>query len=112
MPWARPETWDRETLAHYATLARLRMEHVAMRRGGLRWAHVSDNALVFVREHAEGSVLVCARRTGGPEIRLPATALGAIEGAALLGPELARAGDDVVLPGAGGPAFALYALSL
>jgi alpha-glucosidase len=110
MPWDRPEAWDRDTLAHYGALARLRREHVALRRGGLRWAHVSADALVFLREHPEGSVLVCARRAAGPEIRLPHAALGSARGQPLLGPELAIDGDDVVLPAADGPAFSLHAL--
>jgi len=115
MTWDRPEAWDRETLAHYRTLARLRREHVALRRGGLRWAHVSADALVFLREHPAGSVLVCARRASGPEIRLPAAGLGSTGpgsngGTALLGPDLAYDGDDVVLPATDGPAFSLHAL--
>ena len=53
-PWAHPEAWDDDTLATYAGLARLRHEHEALRRGGLRWAHVDDDALVYLREHPAG----------------------------------------------------------
>jgi alpha-glucosidase len=71
MPWHRPDTWDHTTLATYAALARARAEHVALRRGGLRWAHVDDDTLAFLREHPDGSVLVFARRAPGPAVDLP-----------------------------------------
>ena len=71
MPWARPETWDDQTLQTYAALAALRRHHVALRRGGLRWAHLDDDVIAFVREHPEESVLVVARRTAIPMPDLP-----------------------------------------
>jgi alpha-glucosidase len=71
MPWHRPGEWDRTTLTAYADLARVRRAHVALRRGGLRWAHVEDDTLAFVREHPDGSVLVVARRAAGPGFALP-----------------------------------------
>jgi len=58
-------TSELTTLDVYAALARLRREHVALRRGGLRWVHVDDDQLVFRREHPEGSVQVAARRAAG-----------------------------------------------
>ncbi|MDP2775908.1 MAG: glycoside hydrolase family 13 protein [Nocardioides sp.] len=73
MPWEHPETWDHTTHATYGALARARAEHVALRRGGLRWAHVDPDTLMFLREHPEGSVLVCARRAAGPAVDLPIT---------------------------------------
>ena len=75
-PWARPEAWDDETLATYAGLARLRHAHEALRRGGLRWAHVDDDILVFLREHPTGSVVAAARRDAAPAVELPAGPLG------------------------------------
>ena len=74
MPWDRPEQWDRTTLATYADLARLRRAHVALRRGGLRWAHVDADTIAFVREHPAGSVLVVARRAAGAAFDLPLAA--------------------------------------
>ncbi|MGD9961652.1 glycoside hydrolase family 13 protein [Nocardioides sp.] len=116
MPWHRPETWDHDTLDSYSALARLRREQVALRRGGLRWAHVDDDTLAFVREHPEGSVLVCARRAAGPAIRLPLAALGTT-GARLLfstteGGEQSSTteGGELVLPASDGPSFAVHRL--
>jgi alpha-glucosidase len=107
MPWHRPESWDRETLAWYGALAALRREHEALRRGGLRWVHVDDDALVFLREHPSGTVLVAARRAAGPELRLPL----ATDVTPLLGPEARSDGDDVVLPATDGPSFTQAAIS-
>jgi len=115
MPWDRPESWDRETLATYSALARLRRTHLALRRGGLRWAHVSDDALVFLREHPSGSVLVCARRAAGAAIALPAGPLGAGSGALLFASgasgDLTREGELLVVPASEGPVVSLHALS-
>ena len=71
MPWHRPEAWDHDTLATYAALAAARRDHVALRRGGLRWAHVGDDTLAFLREHPEETLLVVARRAPGPPLDLP-----------------------------------------
>jgi alpha-glucosidase len=54
------------TLKVYAGLARLRREHIALRRGGLEWERVEDDLISFVREHPEGSVRITARRAAGP----------------------------------------------
>ncbi|MDP3967667.1 MAG: hypothetical protein Q8Q02_05255, partial [Nocardioides sp.] len=50
------------TLDLYGALATLRRTHPALRRGGLRWLAVEDDALAFVREHPDGDVLVAAWR--------------------------------------------------
>ena len=76
MPWEDRDAWDHATLATYGALAALRRTEPALRRGGLRWVHVSDDAVVHLREHPEGSVLVEARRAAGPAIGLPAGPLG------------------------------------
>jgi len=97
MPWERPQTWDHETLATYAALARARAAHPALRRGGLRWAHVGDDTLVYLREHPAGSVLVCARRAAGPAVELSRAAVGLTSGRLLLstadGGDLITRGD-------------------
>ncbi|MDN5893901.1 MAG: glycoside hydrolase family 13 protein [Nocardioides sp.] len=107
MPWDRPDLWDRSTLSVYATLAALRHEHVALRRGGLRWAHVDDDSLVFLREHPHGSVLVTARRAAGPEIRLPLPAPTSLFSTATT--PYAH-GDHLVVPASDGPVLSIDAL--
>lgn len=62
MPWQSQDTWDRTTLDLYGALARLRRSEPALRRGGLRWLAVEDDAVAFAREHPDGDVLVVAWR--------------------------------------------------
>ena len=75
MPWHRREQWDEQTLATYAALAAARDEYPALVHGGLRWAHVDEDCLAFLREHPEGDVLVVARRAAGKplDLGLPGT---------------------------------------
>ena len=88
----------------------------------MRWLHVGDDALVFVRESAENSVLVAAGR-GDFSVTIPAAALataftGSDAPLPLFGAEVdgfggARlaASDDGITLSATGPNFAAWALS-
>lgn len=111
MPWHRPETWDRATLSTYASLSRLRRDHVALRRGGLRWVHVDDDAVVFLREHTDETLLVVAARGGAagdptaPRVlTLPADVLDLADGSVLFTTAEGRAG--LVRAAAADPALA------
>ncbi|SFB84601.1 alpha-glucosidase [Nocardioides terrae] len=106
MPWHRREEWDTATLQTYGALAALRRRHVALRRGGLRWAYVDDDSLVFVREHPEETVLVAARRAAGPAIALDLPA-----GDLLLSTAGDERGFDGSVPDAESPALSLWRLS-
>lgn len=109
MPWSRPDTWDTDLLGAYRRLVALRRSSRALARGGMRFAHVDADALVYLRETADERVLCVARRRAGEPVRLPLAALGAraVERVATEG--VAR-GDAVVrggtltVPG-DGPAF-------
>lgn len=91
IPWSSIDDYA-DTIDLYADHLRLRTEHVALRRGGLRWLHVSDDAFVFAREHAEEVVLVCAAR-GDAEI--PLHGIVASDADRLIGSaELAAEGTD------------------
>lgn len=111
MPWARPERWHRRRLAATQALYRTRADSVALRRGGLRWLAVTDDALVFLREAPGETVLVHAARAEHTPIRLPVAVVGR-ELAGLAGTTDQRAGADgwVTLPG-DGPAFGLWRLA-
>lgn len=61
--WDHQEAWETDTLDLYATLARLRREHRALTRGGLRWLLVEDDRLAYVREHPDGDIEVTVDRT-------------------------------------------------
>lgn len=61
--WDRQQDWEADTVDLYATLARLRREHPALTRGGLRWLRVEDDLVSYVREHPDGDVVVTIDRT-------------------------------------------------
>jgi alpha-glucosidase len=104
MPWDRPETWDGAALAAYRKLVALRRTSPALARGSLRYAHVSSDAIAYLRESREETLLCLAARADHTEVRLPRRALGDAEPETLIGSDTQVDGDDVVLP-AGGPAF-------
>ena len=57
MPW-EPERWDSTVLDAYRALGALHRSSPALRRGGLRWVHVVDDVLVFLRESRDERLLV------------------------------------------------------
>lgn len=64
-----------DTTRLYADLIALHRSQPALNGGGMRWLHVGDDVLVFVRESATNSVLVAAGR-GGFSVSIPSAALG------------------------------------
>jgi alpha-glucosidase len=54
----------RETVELYSQLIALRREHAALNEGGIRWIHVDDDVLVYMREAVDESVLLLAARAG------------------------------------------------
>ena len=90
MPWGDRGVaggrWDDDLLATYRSLIATRHGSPALRAGGLRWLHAHDDAMVFVREHPEETVLVHVARQAHGGIRLPLADLpGAGDGRALQG---------------------------
>ncbi|MDR7190713.1 MULTISPECIES: glycoside hydrolase family 13 protein [Microbacterium] len=113
IPWgteSEPEVAER--LALYRELVALRHAHPVLSTGGLRWVHVDDESVVFVREAADETLLVLAAK-GDADAEIPAGALpGAASAEALVGDAtLAVADDGAVLLSADGPAFAVWRLS-
>jgi alpha-glucosidase len=62
----------------------LRRRTIALRHGGLRWLHVDDDTLVYLRVHPEGRTLVQLTRAAAGPVTLDAAALGIDRGAAAL----------------------------
>lgn len=60
-----------DTLAVYREYAELRRTHPALRRGSLRWVHLGEDLVVYLREHPEGDVLVAVARTPVGSLALP-----------------------------------------
>jgi alpha-glucosidase len=74
-PWHAQERWDRPTLSAYQALAHLRTTSRALAEGGLRFVHIDDDQIAYLRESADERLLVAVAREPG-EIALPATILG------------------------------------
>lgn len=62
MPWDEPARRDEHTHDVYRRLAALRHAHRALREGSLRWVLVDDDALGYVRETHDETILVVAAR--------------------------------------------------
>ncbi|CAD5366218.1 Maltodextrin glucosidase [Rubrivivax sp. A210] len=110
MPWAQAQRWDPRRLAHTRALFTARAGSVALRRGGLRWLNVADDAITFLREAPGESILVHAARAVHAPVRLPVAVLGAeLAGIAGTADLRADADDCITLP-ASGPAFGMWRL--
>jgi alpha-glucosidase len=98
MPWNRPETWDGALLDSTRRLAALRRSSDALARGGIRYLHVADDAVAYLRETRGERLLCLAAREAHDPIRVPFAELETLYG-----------GDarDGVLP-ADGPAFHVW----
>jgi alpha-glucosidase len=115
-PWHRPNTWDGATLDAYRFWFGLRRQHVALRRGGLRWVHAGPASITFLREHPKERLLVHVSRGEHEPVALPAAALGLSGGERLQ--KLAGASPDcedehtVTMPAARGGIAAAHVYRL
>jgi len=101
MPWSAPETWDLGVLEAYRQLAALRRSHDALARGGIRYAHVSPDAVAYLRETRAERLLCLAARAAHVPIATPFTMLETLYG------DDAR---DGILP-SHGPAFHVWRIN-
>jgi alpha-glucosidase len=111
MPWGHPERWDQRRLAVTRALFGARAGSAALRRGGLRWLWIGDDALAFLREAPGEAVLVHAARASHAPIRIPAAVVGGeLAGLAGTADLRADATQMIELPAAG-PTFGMWRLS-
>ncbi|MEY4348176.1 MAG: hypothetical protein RIS43_595 [Actinomycetota bacterium] len=61
-PWDNKESWDMETFSVYKDLIALRKSREALIEGGLRWIHVEDDLVVYLRESKNETLLIAAAR--------------------------------------------------
>ena len=109
MPWSRPDTWDAELLDGVRRLIALRRSSEALARGGIRYAHVGEDAIAYLRE-APGERLLClAARAAHEPVRLSLASLGAAALETLEGGDAALDDGEAILPG-DGPAFSIWRL--
>jgi len=111
MPWASAgEPRVADTIDLYAALIRLRTGHPALNGGAMRWLHVDDEVLIFVRETSEESVLVVAARSACAVSLPAATVAGADAATRLFGDAELESGGAGIRLNAPGPSFTAWAL--
>jgi alpha-glucosidase len=98
MPWDRPDDWDSELLDSYRRLIALRRGSRALQRGGIRYVHVSADAIAYLRETGDERLLCLAARAPHAPIHVPFRSLEMLHGDDAV---------DGVLP-EGGPAFHVW----
>ena len=98
MPWGDPGEWDEALLDGYRRLAALRRSTRALARGSIRYVHVGDDAIAYLRETRTDRLLCLASRAPHDPIVVPFPELETLHG------EDAHEG---VLP-ASGPAFHVW----
>ena len=109
MPWSRPESWDTPALEGYRELIALRRGSRALARGGIRYAHVSADAIAYVREARGDAVLCLASRAAHDPSACRSADWAAPSSTTLVGEDVSIDGDHAVLP-ADGPAFHAWRL--
>ncbi len=108
--------WDRETLGVFQTLSGLRGSRPALATGGMRWVVADDDALVFLRETPQETVLVAVARADWGGVVLPSWLSRAgtpelLYGGALVDtPALTRTPDGLHLTGQG-PSVGIWRLA-
>lgn len=98
MPWNHPEQWDEELLGEYRRLIALRRSSDALARGGIRYAHLSEDAILYLRETRSERLLCLAARAPHDPISVPFEHLETLYG---------EDASDGALP-SDGPAFHVW----
>ncbi|MDX6388796.1 MAG: alpha-glucosidase [Gaiellaceae bacterium] len=71
MPWDDEAAWPADTLAAYRELGALRRTSDALAHGGIRYLHVSDDAVAYLRETRSERLLCLASRADHPPLLNP-----------------------------------------
>jgi alpha-glucosidase len=99
--WDRRDEWDTQLLDAVTALARIRRTSNALAHGGIRYLHVSDDAVAYLRESRAERLLCLAARAPHDPISTPYAELETLYG------EDAQGG---VLP-SDGPAFHVWRIN-
>jgi alpha-glucosidase len=94
MPWDRRDNWDNSFFAELRELALLRRSLPALARGGMRYVHVSADAIAYLRETREETLLCLAARADHAAIATPFTSLETVYGEDAVGGTLPSSGPS------------------
>ncbi|MEY3908562.1 MAG: hypothetical protein RLZZ90_469, partial [Actinomycetota bacterium] len=84
LPWNNEREHDTSMIEEYAALAALRKANPALVDGSMRFLYSSAEALVFIRENKNQSILVSVTRGEDPKISFPIDAVASIEQAKII----------------------------
>lgn len=116
VPWdSREEPVTVQRLGLYRELIALRRQHPVLRTGGMRWLYVDEQAVVFLRESTQETLLVLAAAPAADQLwraELSSALLsgGAQDARPLFGSAEFSLGADVLTLGSQGPGFAVWRL--
>jgi alpha-glucosidase len=80
MPWEDTSTWDRVLFEEYRRLVGLRRSSDALARGGLRYLHVGDDVIAYLRESKMERLLCLAARAPHEPVSVPFAGLETLYG--------------------------------
>ena len=81
MPWGHADDWDTAVFDAYRSLIALRRSSAALARGGIRYVHIDDDVIAYLRETREETVLCLASRAPHEPLHVPFTQLETLYGA-------------------------------
>jgi alpha-glucosidase len=61
--WDHPEKWNLELQSGFKSLISIRKSHDALINGGIRWIHISEDSVAYLRESKKETLLVYISRT-------------------------------------------------
>ena len=61
-PWTDESKWDASLLQEYRALAGMRVTASALADGGLRWVHVAEDVIAYLRESTSERLLIVVAR--------------------------------------------------
>lgn len=61
-PWTDESEWDTSLLQEYRALAELRVTAPALAHGGLRWVHVAEDVIAYLRDSTSERLLIVVAR--------------------------------------------------
>jgi glycosidase len=100
-PWDDESRWNKELLAHFKALVKLRNDYPVLRRGSYQTLAASEGSYAFRREH-EGMELIVAINTSEEPDKLTCTVNGTAEALISVGDaaeiESATDGSTITLP--------------
>lgn len=103
-PWQDEAEWDATLLDTYRRLIALRTSSDALAIGGMRWVHVSDDCVAYLREEGDERLLVVAARDAVANLRIDADAynIRALDPVFGFDADIVDGVIEIHVPGAGG----------